>query len=229
MRFCPPSEKPEKKLGDCEVARSILRVPSLSCHGLDRGTGEEKKEDEHSSHHHMVAPSWRSSNISYRPSHPMMHRHNMWNAYSPGQPQWVRMESPHGHSQDSNRAVPPYSPIRVRSSRGAARIAYASTKRPDHHLSSPDMMANRVGFPVSNRGRNGPAARRLSVSSQASSVEPSTIEPPKHRPLLKRKLPITSRVVKDEALSDSDTCASSDNETKRCKIDLIPEHETAAN
>jgi hypothetical protein len=231
--------------------RSILQVPSLTSNGIDRNAGEEKKEDDHGSCA-MVPPAWRSANMPYRPGMPMMmQRQNVWNVYSPEPPQWIN--SP--NYQDANRAVPPYSPISVRSSRGAAQVAYSRPMihprqhlhQQIHHLQqSPMPMSHEpsiglVGFPVSNRGRGGPgsAGRRIITTPLKpmadripSSIVPAsvTVTQTKHRPILKRKLPISKRQSTDETLSDTDdSCTSTESASasKRSKSETAPSESTS--
>ncbi|GKY93221.1 hypothetical protein MPSEU_000289900 [Mayamaea pseudoterrestris] len=250
MRFCPPPEKHQQLRHDKDETRSILQVPSLTSSGVDRASAcEEKKEDDH--HHANVAPPprtmmppvWRSNSMAYRPSNPMLpqQRHdNAWSVYTPEPPHWMN------HIDATNRAVPPYSPLPVRSSRGAARMALsmpAMHQRHYHHAQhsplqhqSPHHEPRVVGFPVSNRGRGGPAAaaRRIittplkSVSTEhvpSSSILP--VEQPKRSSILKRKLPMaSSRQSSGETMSETDddgSCASSMDQSvsKRSKVETM--------
>ena len=231
MRFSPPSEKHKDMPAGNDETRSILQVPSLSSSGVDRSAGEEKKEDDHAPRN-MVQPVWRSNNMAYRPGNHMMPRHDAWSTYSPQPPHWINSPAQH----DANRAVPPYSPLLVRSTRGAARAAYPIHQR---HYQQMQQQAQtpaihdlsggqRTGFPVSNRGRGGPGAVHRIVATpikqatdRAPSIIPTAVEPSKPRPILKRKLPITTRRSTDETASDTEeeSCGSVETDSKRSKLD----------
>lgn len=208
MRFSPA----EDRQGEGDESRAILQVPSLSSHGVDqRAHCEEKKEDNLSPR--MVHPVWRG-NLSYR--HGSAMHHDMWKSFYPTEPpQWVGT-SPNGMS----RTMPPYSPIRVRSGRGAGRVPPPRTTHKE--LSQPS-------YPVSNRGRGGPASRRVGPSAIRYDQSPtmSAVTPNKPRPILKRKLPIKHNRSTEDTQSDTDeSYKSMGSDSKRSKLEAASSNDT---
>lgn len=203
MRFSPSAKDIAEipSLG----ARAILQVPSLastaaaSDHTGRRGMEEEKKEDSPNTGRQGSSP-WANSQMVGGPISMIYHPEIMASSSAASSytdsPNWA------GH-----RYLPSYSPIRVRSGRGAGRLPMSRgrvTGQPESQSGAPP----RSSFPVSNRGRGRSVVRRPSVPGMtmeskpvvttppdsSSHVSPST--PPKRitpRPILKRKLPMMTR------------------------------------
>jgi hypothetical protein len=139
-----------------------------------------------SSYPNQVTPGWPNRphvSLGYQPHsygdpHPNAaaanHNHpapgsggGQWKYYPEAASQWVgsassnhAIETSSPNSLTSQRSVPPYSPIRVRSGRGACRLPLSRSRTvPDVDPAA----ASRSSFPVSNRGKGGKAAiRRVS-------------------------------------------------------------------
>lgn len=209
MRFAPSDGK-EPVDADMHHAdhgaRSILQVPSLastpggSVHSGRSIMDEEKKEDG-MTYSNLGPQGWPNRQVfggtlpvGYRPENTASGE--AWKYFSES-PKWIGTPA-----NTQQRAMPPYSPIRVRSGRGAARLPLSRTAMLD---SSPPT-APRSTFPVSNRGKgNANRARRISIptttaidspkaeeTTAATGVaKPSPSQGP--RPILKRKLPMMTR------------------------------------
>jgi hypothetical protein len=160
-----------------------------------RNAGDEDKKDRRagSSYPNQVTPGWPTRphvSLGYHPHsygdpHPAVGGHNhpapgsgggQWKFYPEQPSQWVGSGSSN-HATDtsspnsvtSHRSVPPYSPIRVRSGRGACRLPLSRPRT----VPDADPAVPRSSFPVSNRGKGGKAAiRRVShpCPSEASSL-----------------------------------------------------------
>jgi len=186
MRFTP-SEKDgadstaTPKLSG-EGARSILQVPSLaSTGGCSEPSGrspadEEKKDDfstspgSHKSFGHTTA-GWANAGgpmMAYRPDTASMGE--AWNYFSESPPWLGASAAANMHQQPRI----PYSPIRVRSGRGACRLplnrnaigAVGSTT--SSRDGSPK--SNRPSFPVSNRGKGKPGVRTNSIAQATEGI-----------------------------------------------------------
>lgn len=194
MRFSPSEPALTDSPSSSHGARYILQVPSLASgdHHSIRSPHEEEKKDDGllSKYPPQVTPGWPNRPIvglggaGYR-------QENMaaeaWKYYTES-PKWVG--APVSVQQ---RVMPPYSPIRVRSGRGAARLPLnrALMQQKD---SSPG--SARSSFPVSNRGKGlrGAAHRNVAPKPEPSeSTSEAHLSPNKPRPILKRRLPMVSR------------------------------------
>jgi hypothetical protein len=198
MRFSPQDSSSEQNNKD--NGRSILQVPSLASNGgLDQ---EEKKLDSPSN-----SPAYHWGGSPQMPPHHLQQHHHQYH----GQLMMNGVTAVGGHRPDAwnfhpaDRSPPwiqhhhhpaiPYSPIRVRSGRGAGRM---TADLPPSEASS------RPSFSVSNRGkpRRGTSLASCGSRGRTSSpeVKPTAVRttdvvksPPTSRQVLKRKLPMTTR------------------------------------
>lgn len=221
MRFAPALEK-SSPYGHDGHHRVILQVPSLtSAGGGSISSGrmiEEKKEEYPSSVMHAgEAQGWPQRiigghvTVGYRPEGAAA-QNEAWKHFSEAA-QWVGSSS----SSPGQRSVPQYSPIRVRSGRGAGRLP---VNRQMHVEASP-VPVTRPSFPVSNRGK-GTRGRRISIPGNeslktepsaevqmtttistrpADGAVPEASSPEQPRAILKRKLPLARKSSHDSTSS----------------------------
>ena len=93
---------------------------------------------------------------------------------------WMHAQGLHGSTNvhtTTHQAMPPYSPIRIRSGRGARRLSNASAVRHTSSFESASTAASAVPpprtFPVSNRGGKG---RRTDFSSNSNFSTPTSMK-----------------------------------------------------
>jgi hypothetical protein len=195
MRFAPQEEEDcsVELAKDDDTPRSILQVPSL--------TSTVDTSNQHSSEEDHIKRQERVPNLPVRD--PM---HASWQVNPVDGSVLVRYRAddvamPNSWSNyptqlinDPRARSIPYSPVRIRSSRGAARAPTIAPKTPEKPLP-------RQSFPVSNRGRRVVSVVRNPVRSTKLSTEGLTLM----AGVAGASLPVPSDLPSDDAEAKVDS------------------------